>query len=218
METGHAGVLRACEYVGGKKKIFDPERGSATRADVVFELDRSGEAIGCCFYAVNSKAKGVERFRKLPHYLPMDGGYLSPGRMLLYLIEVADWVPRSERASTPLFRDPASNEQLHIDNLRSELRKIMKTAGRSPARVGTHSLRIGGATARKFVGGSRRHLKAAGKWSSSAYLKYLHECRAESLSLAQAACGADVDDFENEFLDVEFDPELQAFAGSDDED
>jgi hypothetical protein len=36
-----------------------------------------GEAIGCCLMAVNSKAKGVEKFRKLPHYLPMDGGYLS---------------------------------------------------------------------------------------------------------------------------------------------
>ena len=217
MEIGHAGILRACEYVRGKRKVFDPSRGSASRADVTFELDASGEAIGCCFHAVNLKAKGVERFRKLPHYLPMDGGYLSPGRMLLYLTEIVDWVPKSERSSTPMFRDPASNEQLHIDGLRTELRKVMQAAGRPPRKVGTHSLRIGGATARKFVGGSRRHLMAAGKWSSAAYLAYLRQCKAESLSLVQAACGADVDDFANEFFDIEYDPEMRAFAGSDDE-
>jgi hypothetical protein len=117
-ETGHGGCLRACEYVRGARKKCDPERGSASRADVSFEFDACGEPISCCVMVANSKARGAERFRRLPHYLPMDAGYLSPGRMLYFLAEVADRVPLDQRRITPLFRDPATSQQITIATLR----------------------------------------------------------------------------------------------------
>ena len=55
-------------------------------------------------------------------------------------------------------------------------------------------------------------------WSSDAYLRYVRTRKAQLLRLAQAACSADVDDLENEFLAIELDPDLNAFADSDDED
>ena len=55
-------------------------------------------------------------------------------------------------------------------------------------------------------------------WSSDAYLRYVRTRKAQLLRLAQAVCSADVDDLENEFLAIELDPDLNAFAGSDDED
>ena len=218
METGHGGCLRACEYVRGARKKFDPERGSASRADVSFEFDAGGEPVSCCVMAVNSKARGAERFRKLPHYLPMDAGYLSPGRMLYFLTEVADRVPLDQRRVTPLFRDPSTCQQITIATLRSEVKRVMQAAGRPPSAYGTHSLRIGQATARAFVGADEKDIKYAGKWSSAAYLKYVRERRAESLRIAKLACGADVDDFENEFLAIEQDPVSMAMADSSDED
>ena len=219
METGHGGVLRACEYVRGARKVFDPERGSASRADVTFHYDAdTGDLLACCLMAVNAKAKGAERFRKLPRYLPIDGKYLSPGRMLYFLTEIADPVPLTERASTPLFRNPLSGLQIDIAFLRSELKRVMQAAGRPASAIGTHSLRIGGATARAFVGGDERDIKESGVWSSDAYLRYVRTRKAQLLRLAQAACSADVDDLENEFLAIELDPDLNAFADSDDED
>ena len=53
---------------------------------------------------------------------------------------------------------------------------------------------------------------------ATTYLKYVRERRAESLRVAKLACGADVDDFENEFLAIEQDPVSMAMADSSDED
>ena len=127
-------------------------------------------------------------------------------------------VPLTERASTPLFRNPLSGLQIDIAFLRSELKRVMQAAGRPASAIGTHSLRIGGATARAFVGGDERDIKESGVWSSDAYLRYVRTRKAQLLRLAQAACSADVDDLENEFLAIELDPDLNAFADSDDED
>ena len=74
------------------------------------------------------------------------------------------------------------------------------------------------ATARAFVGADEKDIKYAGKWSTAAYLKYVRERRAESLRIAALACGADVDDFENEFLAIEQDPVSLVIADSSDGD
>ena len=218
MTAGFGAALRACEYVRGKRKCFDPERGSMSRADVVFEFDDDGELTSACLMAVNSKAKGAEKFRKLPHYLPIDGKFVSPGRLLHYLVKVADPVPAELAYITPMFRQPRNGQQIDIDELRTELRRVMRAAGRPPSAYGTHSLRIGRATATAFVGGDELDIKDSGKWSSQQYLKYVRERRAEALRLGKLACSAEVDDFENEFLGIELDPDLNAFADSSDED
>ena len=215
-ETGHSGLLRGAELYRTRSRPFIPV-SSTTRADVVFGFSPLGELISCTVWAVNSKARGAERFRKLPHYLPIDGDFLSPGRMLYYLCEHADRVPLDLRSSTPLFRDPATGEQLHIDSARLSLRGVMAAAGRVPGFYGVHSLRIGGATARKFVGGSEADIKDAGKWSSDAYMLYVRQRRAEALQIARAACSARVDDFENDMIAIDQDPVSLRYDGSDDE-
>ena len=68
------------------------------------------------------------------------------------------------------------------------------------------------------MGGEELDIKDSGKWSSQQYLKYVRERRAEALRLGKLACSAEVDDFENEFLGIELDPDLNAFADSSDED
>ena len=49
----------------------------------------------------------------------------------------------------------------------------------TPCRVGTHSLRAGGAMALKFAGASRDDIKKMGRWSSDTFLIYIHDQIAE---------------------------------------
>jgi hypothetical protein len=67
-----------------------------------------GELLETTIHIVNSKARGAERFRKLPVPLPTSGRYLSPGLALWYLMSQADPVPGAAARATPLFRDPSS--------------------------------------------------------------------------------------------------------------
>ena len=109
--------------------------------------DSSGAPISATIMIVNSKARGIEARRKLPVTLPMRGSYLSPGLALWTLVHRTDPVPADRRATTPLFRDPATNKILTVDGLRASLRAILSNIGRDGTAYGAHSLRIGGATA-----------------------------------------------------------------------
>ena len=51
--------------------------------------------------------------------------------------------------------------------------------GITPNRVGTHSLRAGGAMALKFAGADRDDIKKMGRWSSDTFLLYIHDQIAE---------------------------------------
>lgn len=195
-------VLRAGDGVTvSSRRRFCPSV-STTRADVQFFPDeRSPTHVR--FMAVNCKARGVEAKRKLPRYLPMDGEFLSPGRMLWHLMFVVDPVPPDQLASTPLFRDPLSGKALSIDTMRSDVRLVMDAVGRDGSCYGAHSCRIGGATAMNFEHAPPETIKAAGVWSSDAYLAYLRSCGQDVLSVARAICSSRVDDLATDFLDVD---------------
>lgn len=185
-----------------------PGRGSWTaaihpsRADVVFRRNRDDELCGCTLYICNIKARGAERFRRLPVHLPIRGDYLSPGLALWHLTHVIDPMPSSSAASTPLFRDP-SGRTLSVDSMRVWLRRGLSSLGIDPTLYGAHSLRIGGATAMAYVGAPRDITMAAGRWRSDAYLRYLRDRRGDVLRYASAVASADTDDFESDFVEID---------------
>ena len=76
----------------------------------------------------------------------------------------------------------------------------MSAAGKDGSAYGAHSLRIGGATARAFLGEDVMDTKAVGTWSSDAYKRYLRERKAQMLSVSRGVCSAVVDDFENDMV------------------
>ena len=203
MEVTFASLRRPGETAVGDNWSWHAER-HPTRADVSFHRDASGTILYATLMAVNSKAKGVEALRKLPFRLPMTGRYLSPGQLLHLLTEVVDPVPLSERATTPLFRDPNTGCALRVAHIRSELRRAMYAIGLDGTLYGAHSLRIGGATALAFEGAEENIIKAAGVWSSDAYLRYLRETGDRVLRNVSLICDAEVDDLAtNDFLDLE---------------
>ena len=148
-------------------------------------------------------ARGAERFRRLPVHLPIRGRYLSPGLALWYLIYVVDPVPPPLARSTPLFRDPSTGVSLTVSAMRTWLRTCLAAVGRDASLYGAHSLRIGGATAMAWLQAPTDVTMAAGRWRSDAYLRYLRDRRSEVMRYAEGVAGADTDDFESDFVDVD---------------
>ena len=211
METCMGAVRRAGELAVGSKWKWNATR-HPTRADVTFTRDSRGDILYATVMVVNSKARGVEAFRKLPFRLPFKGKYLSPGYMLYYLTEVLDPVPLSERAATPLFRHPATNKAITVSEVCSELRRAMSAVGLDAAYFGAHSLRIGAATALDCGDAPVSLIKAMGTWTSEAYLRYLRETSDKVLANADLICSGNVDDLATtDFLDLDAEPDEEDF-------
>ena len=212
METALVALARAAEVAASRARTgFVPAR-HPSRRDVRFEFTR-GELTGCTIWIVNCKARGAGYLQKLPVYLPIDGKYLSPGRALYYLVRVADQVPYDQEPFTPLFRDPATNQILTVASVRECLRSCMVAIGRDPTVYGAHSLRIGGATALAWLRVPGEDIQAAGRWHSDSYMRYIRERRSQAMAQLAAVAGADTDDFEADFVDID----LHGFDDEDEE-
>ena len=61
----------------------------------------------------------------------------------------------ASRPITPLFRNPATNQPLSYQEVHLTIKELMLAIGEEPSQFGTHSLRIGGATALFRVRGRR---------------------------------------------------------------
>ena len=77
----------------------------------------------------------------------------------------------------------------------------------------TDSMRIGGATALAWLRVPGEDIQCAGRWHSGAYLRYIRERRGENLRMLTQLAGADTDDFEADFVDID----LNGFDADDDD-
>ena len=199
MECAFAGMLRGIEVC---PTHFDPKT-EPTRNDVTFG---DGFAI---LYCRNSKAKGKDRLRKLPVYLPEGGSIIDPVRALRRLFEL-DPVPKHKWGQTPLFRDPQlASTSLNVAQLRTVLRAWLAEIGLPSARYGAHSLRIGGATAFFESDGQKLEIQTQGRWDSDAYLAYIRVARQRVLARAKRACSTEVHDHAQEFVEIDIEPEFE---------
>ena len=78
---------------------------------------------------------------------------------------------------------------------------------------GAHSMRVGGATALAWLRVPGEDIQCAGRWHSGAYLRYIRERRGENLRMLTQLAGADTDDFEADFVDID----LNGFDADDDD-
>ena len=201
MEVGLVALAR-CGELAASRGAFCARR-HPSRADVSFIYDAAGLLIDCVIYIVNCKARGAERYRKMPMHLPITGAHLSPGLALYYLTRVIDPVSPALASSTPLFRDPASNAILTVTAVRTTLRRCMSAIGQDGSAYGAHSLRIGGATAMAWLQYPRDAIMTRGRWRSDAYLRYIRERRVDDRRFAAGIASADTDDYEADFIAVD---------------
>ena len=211
LEVALVAIARMGELVASRGAFNRAVQPS--RADVRFECDARGLPTACCIWIVNIKARGGERFRRVPVRLPMSGKYLSPGWALWYLTRVIDVVPTNLAAVTPLFRDPATGRVLTVAFMRQKVRDCMTAIGRDASLYGAHSPRIGGATAMAWLNAPSAAIQASGRWRSDAYLCYIRECRAQAEYFVQQIASADVDDFQSDYVEID----MHGFDADDEE-
>ena len=81
----------------------------------------------------------------------------------------------------------------------------MTSIGEDPSEFGTHSYRIGGATALFAAGADPTVIRTMGRWSSDCYRLYVRACYEQSLSWTRRAGSQRVTDVAGaEFDEVDY--------------
>ena len=95
--------------------------------------------------------------------------------------------------AAPLFQDAAGG-QLKMSAVLTGMRKMMMKGGQMSESValefGTHSCRIGGATALFQLGATPEVFKHLGGWSSDACKIYVQVQQADLMEYARSMCGS----------------------------
>ena len=83
---------------------------------------------------------------------------------------------------------------LSTEFLRSTVKACMQSVGENPADFGTHSLRIGGATALFSQGAIPLHIQTMGRWSSDLYKLYVRAEMSQIVEWSRKAGSATIMD------------------------
>ena len=67
------------------------------------------------------------------------------------------------------------------------VRWLMQSIGETPEHYGTHSLRIGGATALYAAGASETIIRTMGRWSSDVFRVYVRACYEQCVGWSRKA-------------------------------
>ena len=98
------------------------------------------------------------------------------------------------KEDTPLFRHPEDNSSITTDEILNWIKRIMIAVGENPVEFGTHSLRIGGATALFAAGADPTIIRTMGRWSSDLYKLYVRACFEKSMEWSRVAGSTPVHD------------------------
>ena len=116
---------------------------------------------------------------------------------------MVDPSPPAEAHSIPLFRHPATNKPILTSEVHTLTKQLMSAIGERPDEFGTHSYRIGGATALFAAGADPTVIRTMGRWSSDIYRLYVRASYEATLSWSQKAGSAQVHDLAGEFDEVD---------------
>ena len=192
LATAFQGLLRSAEYCGTKGKLM------LTRADIV-QIDDDKMVI------MMHPCKNMHHLGGKTCPLVIGGG----GKHIDAVAEVKNMLevdPRDASAadSTPLFRDPSTNQPIAYDAMLAIVKRLMAAVGENPDHFGTHSLRIGGATALFAGGASETVIRTMGRWSSDLHRLYVRACFEQCCDWTRRAGSTAFDDMANHFEEVDF--------------
>ena len=104
--------------------------------------------------------------------------------------------------TTPLFRDPYTNRPLTYDLVLTTIRSLMASVGQDASQFGTHSLRIGGATALFAAGANETVIRTMGRWSSDIHQLYVRACFEQCCDWTRKSGSTKVSDLAGTFDEV----------------
>ena len=83
------------------------------------------------------------------------------------------------------------------------IKELMMAIGEEPSQFGTHSLRIGGATALFAAGANETVIRTMGRWSSDLHRLYVRACFEQCCEWTRKAGSTQVSDVAGEFDEVD---------------
>ena len=170
LATAFQGLLRSAEYAIDPGKRFDFER-NISRADIKLLTESVVELMMApCKNMHHLKGKSC------PLVIGAGGQYIDAVAEIRNMLAVDPRRPGEDAAKTPLFRRPGTYEPLRTSEVLAITRQLMKAVGENPADFGTHSYRIGGATALFAAGADETVIRTMGRWSSDIYRLYVRAC------------------------------------------
>ena len=191
LATALQGLLRSAEYCGTKGALM------LTRADLV-QLNSEQMVV------MMHPCKNMHHLsgKTCPLVIGAGGEHVDAVAEVRNMLKVDPHHP-SQAASTPLFRVPDTNEPLSYAFVLDVTKQLMRAIGEDPAQFGTHSYRIGGATALFAAGANETVIRTMGRWSSDLHRLYVRACFEQCVSWTRRAGSADVSDLSGAFDEVD---------------
>ena len=187
------GLLRSKEYCG-----FDKPELVVLRSDLTELNDER-----CIIMMHPCKNMNHVGGKTCPIVIGAGGKYVDSVAELRNLLRV-DPTPVGRGAHTPLFRDPETNAPLSYDLMLNTVKRLMGAIGEEPKHFGTHSLRIGGATALFTQGANETIIRTMGRWSSDLHRLYVRACFEQCVEWTKKAGSATVSDLAGTFDEVDY--------------
>ena len=197
LSTALQGLLRSAEFACDPGVKFNPLK-HLSRADI-----RECSAERLVLMMLPCKNMRHLSGKTCPLVIGSGGQYVDAVAEVRNMLAV-DPVSSEAGVSTPMFRDPATNSPLRTHHLRDLIRDMMRSEGEDPSQFGTHSLRIGGATALFAAGADETVIRTMGRWSSDCYRLYVRACFESTLKWSRLAGSTQVSDLAGEFDEVDF--------------
>ena len=188
------GLLRGAEFaVDGK---FKPKL-HMTRADLVnITAERLVVMMRPC--------KNMQHLN-VPLIIGGGGAYIDAVAEITNLIAL-DPVAAADAATTPLFRMGSCGVErtaMTTRQLDVITKMLVSSIGENTAQFGTHSYRIGGATALFAAGADQTVIRTMGRWSSDCYRLYVRACFGQTLEWSRRCGSQEVSDVAAEYEEVD---------------
>ena len=115
-----------------------------------------------------------------------------------------DPTPVGREGTTPLFRNPSTNDPLKYKDILGITKDLMTAIGEDASQFGTHSYRIGGATALFVAGANETVIRTMGRWSSDIHRLYVRACFEQCCDWTRRAGSTQVSDLAGAFDEVDY--------------
>jgi len=191
-EVAFCGLLRVSEYTTKGKGSVRAEKVPLVR-DVSFRQE-AGELVSTVRVCPSKKGERCQG-KTVPLEL-RDGKLLQPATALWRMLRARDATP-----DEPLFM--YRGEPLRAGMMNKMVKWLMQSVGEDPAVYGSHSLRIGGASAALAAGVPPETIRILGRWDSSVYEIYCRLSRQSASRVGAVVASTPFQDFEGEFEDEE---------------
>lgn len=193
LATALQGLLRAQEFCvrkgsqRGDKEV--PQRRDVRELnDAYMEL-----MLSPCKNMTNLSGKNC------PVVIGAGGDYIDAVAEVKNLLEVDARAP----GDAPLFRDPSTGKAIEYETVHKLTRRLMTAIGENPDEFGTHSYRIGGATALFAAGANETVIRTMGRWSSDIHRLYVRSCFENCCSWTRRAGSTKVSETSGVFDEVD---------------